>query len=50
MGLKPRLELFPCPTVRPNFAAFAAFAVAEEDRAWVGVEVTLVQVERFADS
>jgi hypothetical protein len=47
--LQPRRQLLPGPSVHPDLAAFAAFAVPNQDRASVGVEVALVQGERFAD-
>lgn len=46
--LDPRLQLFPRPAVHSDLAAFAALALAHEDRAAVWIEVGLGECERFA--
>lgn len=48
--LEPRTELLPRPRVHADGAPLVAFAVAHEDRAALGIEVALVERERFADA
>ena len=48
--VQPLLKLFPGPVVHTDFAAAAALAAADEDRAAAGVEVSLGERERFVDA
>src|SRR5215207_7136007 len=45
--VQPLLKLFPGPVVHADFAAAAALAAADEDRAAAGVEVSLGERERL---
>ena len=47
--LDPWLKLFPRPAVHSDLSAFAAFALAHENRAAHRIEVSLGERERFAD-
>ncbi len=48
--LDPGLQLLPRPAVHPDLAAFAAFALAHEDRTASWVKVRFGKCERLADS
>jgi hypothetical protein len=42
--------LVPGPTIHPDLAAFAAFAVPHKNRPANGIEICFREGERFADS
>ncbi len=48
--IDPWLELVPGPTIHPDLAAFAAFAVPHKNRPAPGIEICFREGERFADS
>jgi hypothetical protein len=48
--VQPLLKLFPGPVVHADFAAAAALAAADEDRAAAGVEVSLGERECLVDA
>jgi len=47
---QPWAQLLPGPSVHPDLAALAAFAVAHQDRAAVQIQVAFVQGQCFADA
>lgn len=47
--LKPRFEMRPGPPVHSDLAPLVSFAVADQQRAAIGVEVGLAECERLAD-
>ena len=46
---EPRFEVRPAPAVHPDLAALVPLPVPDENGAAVGVQISLVERERFAD-